>query len=365
MRDFAQALAARYDGTRKNKNKRLLPRVTYFQAWNEPNLSTHLTPQHQGRKYVGASVYRNLLNAFRVGLSAAGRTEASCGGNPSSTDACLVAAGLAPFGNTVSVRDGTGPQDFARAVLCLRYQKVHGRRTLVRIPSCPASSFDAWAQHPYDLIGTPDGEPDYDGHNGLLADLPAIRKIVNTATKLGTAVPAGRKQLWVTEFDWWTNPPNRFYGRSLKTVARWTTDSLFRAWRAGVDVLFWYRSTDVPQWPGGLWLAGANLSPGQISLVSMQKDRAKPELANFRWPMRIAPGRRPYAWGIVRCRQPNVPVRIQKRFHRRWVNTSVATTAASGVFTTRLPAKGHGNGIWRGVAASACGGNSPVWSTKG
>ena len=45
--DFAQALAARYSGRIPDPAHpdRMLPRVTYFQAWNEPNLSNFLTPQ--------------------------------------------------------------------------------------------------------------------------------------------------------------------------------------------------------------------------------------------------------------------------------------------------------------------------------
>ena len=41
--DFATAVASRYSG-----NFAGLPRVRYFQAWNEPNLSVYLTPQYKG-----------------------------------------------------------------------------------------------------------------------------------------------------------------------------------------------------------------------------------------------------------------------------------------------------------------------------
>ncbi len=366
---FVQALATRYDGSgRYNAMNRLLPKVTLFQAWNEPNLSTHLTPQRQGRALVGPSIYRKILAAFRKGLADAGRT-----------DAKVVGAGMAPFGNSVGVREGTSPQRFARAVLCLKYVKAKRGKVLAKVPRCPAADFDIWSQHPYDLVGSPDREVDYDLQNGLLPDLPGFRAMLDTATKLGTVTPGGRKPLWVTEFDWWTNPPNRLLGQSQRTVATWTTDSLFRAWRAGVDTLFWFRTRDVPGWPGGLWLASDYLSnplkwsprtyltPGRLTEADIAADRAKPALASFLWPLRIATGSRPYAWGIVPCRSAGVSVAVQRRAGRRWTTSATAVTSASGVFTARLPRAGRGVGAWRALVTSApgaCGAASPTWTAN-
>ncbi|MEI6446549.1 MAG: hypothetical protein WCO96_01560 [Actinomycetes bacterium] len=367
---FVQALATRYDGSgRFNLWDRLLPKVTWFQAWNEPNLSTHLTPQRRGRSLVGPGIYRGILSAFRKGLADAGRT-----------DAKVVAAGMAPFGNPVGVREGTSPQRFARAVLCLRYVKARrGGKVLAKLPRCAPASFDVWSQHPYDLVGSPDREVDYDLQNGLLPDLPGFRAMLNTATKLGTVTPSGRKPLWITEFDWWTNPPNRILGKSQRTVATWTTDSLFRAWRAGVDTLFWFRTRDVPGWPGGLWLASdyvANprtwgprtyLTPGRLTPADIAADRPKPALTSFTWPFRTVTGPRPWAWGIVPCRSSGVSVAVQRQVARRWVNAAKGVSSASGVFTAALPRSARGVGIWRAVVTSApaaCGGASPTWTAK-
>ena len=67
---FATAAARRYDGHFPDPLHpgASLPRVRDWQAWNEPNLSTYLTPQwtRTARGYTPASpvIFRDLLNAF-------------------------------------------------------------------------------------------------------------------------------------------------------------------------------------------------------------------------------------------------------------------------------------------------------------
>src|SRR5438270_90526 len=56
------AAARRYSGAFAG-----LPRVRYWIAWNEPNLSSFLTPQ---RNNVSANIYRALLNAFASAVKA-------------------------------------------------------------------------------------------------------------------------------------------------------------------------------------------------------------------------------------------------------------------------------------------------------
>ena len=51
--DFVHAVAERYRG-----------QVSYYQAWNEPNLRSYLSPQYRGKRAVSPAVYRRLLNAL-------------------------------------------------------------------------------------------------------------------------------------------------------------------------------------------------------------------------------------------------------------------------------------------------------------
>jgi len=384
---LAQALATRYDGNeRYNAYNRRLPQVSYFQVWNEPNLSTHLTPQRQGRSYVADDIYRSMLASFRQGLVASGRT-----------DTVMVAAGLSPFGKVPAVRDAAAPQDFARALMCLQIKtsyttRVENRRvkkrvrkgrrwvtvwvtervrvkvpvkSTVAIPNCPTADFDVWAQHPYDIQGYPDREPDYDGRRGVVADLPAFRRILDTATRLGTITPAGRKPFWITEFDWWTNPPNRLLGKPPATAARWTTETIHIAWKSGAEALFWFRMRDSNSWPGGLWFASQNVTPVMLTRSIIAADRPKPGLANFRWPMLVTTGSKPYAWGIVPCREEAVEVSIEQSVKGVWRQVATTTTSPSGTFLAWLPTRGGGVGVWRAVAPTECGSASPIWNTQG
>src|SRR5262245_17283841 len=83
---FARAVATRYSGEFAAEPS-LLPRVRLFQAWNEPNLSNHLTPQYNGDEPVAPTLYRTLLNAFYAAVK---------GVHP---DNVVITAGTAPYGD--------------------------------------------------------------------------------------------------------------------------------------------------------------------------------------------------------------------------------------------------------------------------
>src|SRR5207302_6245250 len=91
---FAKAAARRYDGRFPDPSQpgATLPRVRYWQAWNEPNLDQYLTPQWiptHGGNFAAASpnVYRPLLNAFYSAVKSVD------GSN------FVLTAGMAPYGN--------------------------------------------------------------------------------------------------------------------------------------------------------------------------------------------------------------------------------------------------------------------------
>lgn len=350
VRGIAAALATRYDGNHSNGlTKDLLPRVSFFQAWNEPNLAVHMLPQKIGRRVVSADQYREILNAFSAGAKAGGRTWVK-----------VIAAGLGP----IIVPGGTPPQEFIRAIFCLRKQ---GRR-LVKTGGCSRPArFDVWSQHPYDIAGSPDRPANPGKGNGRIADLPAIRLLVDRATAVGTALPRQPHGLWVTEFDWWTNPPGGPHrlGQKPAIAARWTTDSLWRMWNSGVSTVIWHRLRDEPsQWPGGLWFARSSPAPRYLTLTQLRSDRPKPVLSSFIWPFRTVAGGQPYAWGIVPCRRGGRTVSIFMKKRGRWLAVSRTRSAQSGVFTAALPARGKGRGIWSAVASPSCGGRSPEWDGK-
>ena len=346
LRDFAIALSSRFVGGRKNIRGRLLPKVKYFQVWNEPNLSTHLAPQYGSDRSSFASIwYRRMTRAFRQG--------ARLGGGPGVT---VIAAGLAPFGNVSGASAGTAPQAFERSVLCLTRTK----RGLRSIKGCDHAAFDVWAQHPYDIAGSPSRAADRSGLRGVVADLPAIRSTLDTAVALRTVTPVRRKPLWVTEFDWWTTPPARNFGAPPAKAARWMVDSFRRMWLAGVDVMVWYRVRDTALWPGGLWYSGSSAIPSALTPDLLNSDTEKPLAAMFRWPFMTVSGKRPYGWGVVPCRLGGVTVSVQRLVNGTWARAGTTKSLPSGVFKVSIGATSKG--LWRAAPSSSCGSPSPVWS---
>ena len=96
LADFATAAAERYRG-----GFRGLPRVRYWQVWNEPNLSIELMPQVADGKPSSPDIYRDMVNAVAKSVHGVHR------------DNVVVAGGLAPFGGDINDPSGgpVGGQD--------------------------------------------------------------------------------------------------------------------------------------------------------------------------------------------------------------------------------------------------------------
>jgi hypothetical protein len=98
----------------------------------------------------------------------------------------------------------------------------------------------------------------------------------------------GHKPLWVTGLGWGT-PPGDPNGISLNRQARYLTQAIFLADRAGAALADW----------NGL------------------QDRAKPAYRAFRFPFLVrGSGRRLVAWGLAP--RPRRRVVIERRYSGRW-----------------------------------------------
>jgi len=120
MRQFAQAIAARYSGRYAG-----YPFVRFYGIWNESNLGQFLSPQFgAGGKIIGPAAYAKLAAAAYAGIKA-GNPKALVGvGETSSHGRDKPLAGAS---------DAVSPGTFARLVA----------------QANPRLKFDAWAQHPY------------------------------------------------------------------------------------------------------------------------------------------------------------------------------------------------------------------------
>src|SRR3954447_21484274 len=127
---FARAAVRRYSGAFGN-----LPRVRYWQALNEPNLSLFFEPQYEGEKPVSPYLYRVLLNAF---------TQAVKSVSPSNI---VIAAGLGP----IAVKGYTiGPTTFLKRMLCMGGTN---RRPRALPGGCVVADADIFDIHPYTTGG--------------------------------------------------------------------------------------------------------------------------------------------------------------------------------------------------------------------
>ena len=252
---FARAVATRYSGLYRPPAGLLappnpaLPRVRYYQAWNEPNLSDLLAPQSQGGAAVGVEIYRSLLNGFYDQVKAV------------SPDNVVVTAGTAPFGDDVG-GDRIRPLEFWRALLCV------GGAAPLNPTGCPEPArFDIFAHHPINTVG---GPHDSAAHRDdvTVPDMGRLRQVLRTAERLGTVAGFTRHPIWVTELWWETDPPDPS-GISLERQARWIAESLYELWRQKVDAVFYLGLADAPysgkpgrrELQSGLFFAGGEPKP--------------------------------------------------------------------------------------------------------
>jgi hypothetical protein len=231
---FARRVAERY------------PFVRMWTVWNEPNQRRWLRPTSP-KTYV-----QKLLNPAVDAIH-----QASPG--------ALVAGGVtAPRASA----GGVSPVDWIRGMAA-----AHAR-------------LDAYAHNPYPLSR---GETPTSGGCGhcttiTMATLPRLLTDVKKAF-------GAKTRIWLTEYGYQTNPPDRFLGVSYATQAKYEGEATLRVYEAPrVDLLIHYLVRDEPdpaRWQSGLYTTA---------------QRAKPALAAFRFPLteRSRTGRRTVLWGQVR-----------------------------------------------------------------
>jgi hypothetical protein len=305
---FAKALATRYNGSFPDPllPGEKLPRVRYFEAWNEPNLDTYLSPQWENNEWVGASRYRDLLNAFYSGIKAS---------QPSAT---VIGGSLAPFGDPPG-GERTPPVLFLRSLLCL-----HGGQ--LAPVACPEPAhFDVLSDHPIAV-----GAPNQSASSPLdvtTPDMGHLTTILEKAERDHLVLPRAKKPLWVTEFWYDTNPPDP-NGLSLATQARWYEQDLYSFWQQGARVAITLQIRDSA--------AGKGYSFTNQSGAYFLDGSPKPSATAFRFPL-VAHRTGPFnvaVWGIAPKRGK---VRIQVLRKGSWKTLgSVSTVGRPHPFTTNV-----------------------------
>ncbi len=185
---FARAAGRRYAGL-----------VDIWSIWNEPGLSSWLQPQRdRHRRPLSPGIYRNLYVAGRRGLVSSGHAR----------DTILMGE-FAPLGARSSNK--VGPVEFIREMACLdsRYRPFRGRsrtarRCPARVPRIPTSGL---AYHPYTTRRGPRSIP-RNRDDAPIGALSRVTRAMDRVARRGRL--NGRRPIWITEFGFQTNPPDRF-----------------------------------------------------------------------------------------------------------------------------------------------------------
>ncbi len=235
LQNFAYAAAKRFSGTWTGVDGREIPAVRLWTAWNEPNQPFQLSPQYRrvGGRWVMQSAidYAKICNAVYSGIKMtliAGEK---------------VACGLtAPGGNN----NPGGTRPTVSPLAFLRAAKKAGMRR-----------FDAYGHHAYPRKRS-EGPTTRPAANAVtLANLGDLQKEL---TRL-----YGNKPIWITEYGYQTNPPDRSIGVSWAAQAKYLTQAYAIARKnPRVQMMLWFLLRDEPVlsgWQSGLLTASGRAKP--------------------------------------------------------------------------------------------------------
>lgn len=278
LKEFAYAAAFRYSGRYARPDGTVLPRVSLWTAWNEPNLPLGLKPQWRkvhGRWVIqSARDYARICNAVYDGihLTLLRGQKVACG-------VTSARGNNAP----ATKRPSTSPIGFLRAA------KAAGMR-----------NFDAYAHHPY--AGDPAYRPGAAPRNPRAITMANIGKLIDEVTIL-----YGEKPIWITEYGYETNPPDWAFGVSWNRQAEYMREAYTIARRnPRIDMLLWFLVRDEARaagWQSGLVSAGG---------------RRKPSFQEFQ---RLAESVRKHRLSVLKRR----PMLHRDTFVRRIVEDSLST----------------------------------------
>ena len=231
FKQFVQAVGTRYSGTYDpTMDKSVsgdpsdLPRVSFWEIWNEPNFGMDLAPQAIKGSTVptSPSMYRGLLDAGWSALQTTGHgRDTIVIGNLDARGQSAKATRGAPQGLPGNFA-ATKPLQFVRSLYCVNSMYKELRGGAAAVVGCPTNAaasrrfrpahpalFRAtgFATHPYPVNRPPDeassADPDYTEFSNLprfASTLDRIQRIYGSGTHF---------RIYNNEYGYITNPPNR------------------------------------------------------------------------------------------------------------------------------------------------------------
>jgi hypothetical protein len=211
---FVKAVGKRYSGTYRDENdgRPVLPRVTFWSLWNEPNQGGWLTPQWWHGKPYSPAMYRKLFSYGVRGLIASGHV-------PGKNGEVVLAGETAPIGSDArNARSPMRPKLFIRELLCAPGTSGVGCSDFKKFGPLAATG---WAHHPYTKkVGPTTRDPNPDSITmANIGELPQLLdELANTTHDIAPGLP-----IFSTEFGYETNPPDPYNGIPLEQQAQWLT----------------------------------------------------------------------------------------------------------------------------------------------
>ena len=251
LKRFATAAARRYGGSWNAPDGRGIPAVRSWLAWNEPNNPIFLKPQYKktstGWQIQSGKDYAKMCNAIvdAVHVVTVGASKVACG-----------VTGPRGNNNPNSPRASVSPLAFLRAM------KAGGAR-----------GFDAYAHHPY--YGRPSETPSTPPPPGIHGNAPTAITLGNFSllTREVTRL-YGNKRIWITEYGYQTNPPDRLFGVTYAKQALYLKQAYAIA-KANprVDMFLWFLLRDEVRydgWQSGLLTASGRKKPSYNAFASLR-----------------------------------------------------------------------------------------------
>jgi hypothetical protein len=236
LQNFAYAAAQHFSGYTVDSNSQEVPAVKLWTAWNEPNQPFQLAPQYKkvrGKWRMQSAIdYAKICKAVYTGVHATllSGEKVACGAtSPRGND------------NPRGKRPVPTPLSFMAAV------KKAG-----------LNEFDAWAHNPY--AGSARETPTTKPHARGAVTLGNLDVMIKQINKLW-----GKKRVWLTEYGYQTNPPDKLFGVSYKKQAQYLKQAIAIARKnPRVDMLLWFLLKDdtrLSGWQSGLMTATGKKKP--------------------------------------------------------------------------------------------------------
>lgn len=200
-----------------------LPRVSYWGFWNEPNIASWLNPYYRplpggGQRLIEPELYRELLGAGWKGLQASGHT--------GSRDTFLI--------GELANNGVWNPTYFAENLYCTNVNQQPLQGSYAASYGCPASGspstfasqhpalfkMSGFSHHPY-MYDTPPNKPFYISSWVTLQNLNNFEGVLNAIFGTYGQSRGGGVPIYLTEWGYYTNPPNPYVDTSLVQQSVW------------------------------------------------------------------------------------------------------------------------------------------------